>query len=323
MIYILKRPFFLNHKINIACDCRCKICNSWKKKEDKSILLTRDEIEALLENASRAGMLSYSIWGGEPLLREDTSSVLAYAKKLGFFTTVSTNASLLEERAEELAPHTSLFTVSLDGMRETHDHIRGFPGLFEKVVRGIEEVRIKGGKIRLFYMVNADNIKDIEQTAGLAKELGVSISFYPLLNFPGYNDSLCLSPEQTRETFDNILKLKREGYPVVNLSSYLKVIRDDKKVKCHFPKYHIYVDWEGTLYTCDLAPDNKHIKWGDIRDVDLFELISGQELRKQAKELENCNQCRLSCAELGYGSPFVQFPERILSRVRHELLFQK
>jgi len=319
MIYLKKRPFLLNHKINIACDCRCKFCDSWRIKEDPQALMSPDEIRALLDRAAALGMLSYSAWGGEPLLREDLPRVMAHARRRGFFTTISTNASLLSDRARELAPHTSHFIVSLDGTGDTHDKVRGFPGLFERVVAGIEELRKLGGvRVRLFYNVNKDTGEDVAEAARLAGGLGVSIFFYPVVRFPGYNDALVLEREQEREIFSRIKGLKRAGYPVLNLSSYLEVVEKGKSVRCRFPAYHIYVDYDGELYTCDLGPNRKLARWGDCRTVDLGALFASRAFRDKAAELSACNACRLSCGEIGFGSPLLQFPARAWVRLRYE-----
>ena len=97
------------------------------------------------------------------------------------------------------------------------------------------------------------------------------------------------------------MKLKDEGYPVLNLRSYLKIIRDGSPVKCNFPSYHIYVDYDGKVYTCDLGPHTKKEEWGDAREIELGRLFNSQEFKKRAHELENCNDCRLQCGEIGSG----------------------
>jgi MoaA/NifB/PqqE/SkfB family radical SAM enzyme len=320
MVYLRRRPFLLNHKINIACDCRCKFCNSWQIEEDPQLLLSRAEIEGLLDRAAGLGMLSYSVWGGEPLLREDAPAILAHARKRGFFTTLSTNASRLTERAAEFIPHTSLFLVSLDGIGKTHDHIRGCPGLFEKAVAGIELLRRERARVRLYYNVNRQTLDDVRRAAELARELKVSIFFFPALRFPGYNDDLVLEREAEKKIFAEIMALKAAGFPVANLKSYLRVIRDDEKLQCRFPQYHIYVDYEGTIYTCDLGPDRKLAVWGNAKTADLAALFASEEWKRKTRELADCNACRLSCGEIGAGSPLSQFPVRAWTRITQEWL---
>jgi MoaA/NifB/PqqE/SkfB family radical SAM enzyme len=211
MIYLKKRPFILNHKVNIACDCRCRFCNSWQIEERPESLMALDEIKSMLDQAAAVGMLSYSAWGGEPLLREDTHEIMSHARKRGFFTALSTNGSLLADRADEFIPHTSLFLISLDGIEKTHDKVRGFPGLFDRVVKGIELLRGRGATVRLFYNVNMMTLEDVAGAAKLAKELSVSIFYFPVVKFPGYNDQITLDRDTEAQVFGRIIGLKREG----------------------------------------------------------------------------------------------------------------
>lgn len=322
-IYFIKRPFLLNHKINIACDCRCRFCSSWQIEEEPETLLSRVEIESLLDRAAQAGMLSYSVWGGEPLLREDAPQIMAHAKKRKFFTTISTNAGLLRERADEFTASTDLFLVSLDGIGKTHDKVRGLPGLFDKVVEGTRYLRGKGARVRLYYNVNTMTAGDVEEAARLARELKVSIFYFPMVRFAGYNDKLLLGREEEKEVFGRIIRLKAGGYPVVNLGSYLRLIRDGQKTDCNFPEFHVYVDYDGALYSCDLGPDHKLATWGDAREVNLAELFDSEKFKAKTKELASCNACRLSCGEIGAGSPLLQFPVRAWTRLQHEWMFQR
>jgi MoaA/NifB/PqqE/SkfB family radical SAM enzyme len=321
-VFITKKPWMLNHKINIACNCRCRFCNSWKIKETPENLMTRSEIEGFLDRAYEAGILGYSVWGGEPLLREDTPAVVAHAKKKGLFTTINTEGSLLKERAGELVSNTDLFLVSLDGIGKTHDKVRGYPGLFDKAVEGIEELRKKGARVRLFYNINTMTISDVMAAAKLGRDLKVSIFYFPTLRIEGYNDKIVMSRQMEKEAFSEVMKLKDEGYPVLNLRSYLKVIRDGSSINCHFPSYHIYVDYDGKIYTCDLGPHTKKGEWGDAREMDLGRLFDSDEFETLAKNLINCNDCRLQCGEIGSGNPMFQFPIRAITRLRHEWIFQ-
>lgn len=321
-IYLRKRPFILNHKINIACDCKCRFCDSWKIKESAEDLMGTGQVKDLLDRAARAGMLSYSAWGGEPLLRDDCAEILAHARERGFFTTLSTNASLLAQRAAEIEPSTSLYLVSLDGVGNTHDKVRGFPGLFDKVVEGLEKVKQLGGRVRLYYNVNLDTVVDLEAAAGLARNMGISIFYFPVVRFPGYNDRIVPEREAEQDAFRRVLSLKQSGYPVVNLTSYLKVIIDARSVPCRFPRYHIYVDYDGTIYTCDLGPNKKLAVWGNAREQNLEELFGSKAFREKTTQLESCNACRLSCGEIGSGSPLTQFPVRAMTRIRHEWIMQ-
>jgi MoaA/NifB/PqqE/SkfB family radical SAM enzyme len=83
-------PIILTHSVTSACNCRCKICNIWKKKLNANELTTR-EIFQMLNEAKRLNFAAYVVWGGEPLLRPDIVDILNHAHALGFYTSIITN----------------------------------------------------------------------------------------------------------------------------------------------------------------------------------------------------------------------------------------
>jgi MoaA/NifB/PqqE/SkfB family radical SAM enzyme len=101
-----------------------------------------------------------------------------YAKNRGFLTTMNTNASLLEEKAASLGETLDFAFVSLDYFDDHHDFIRGKPGAFKEVMRGIERIR-KGGRTRvtLVTTISSLNFDVIEPMAQFAQDLGVGISY--------------------------------------------------------------------------------------------------------------------------------------------------
>jgi len=271
----------------------------------------------MLTRAASLGTYGYWCWGGEPLLREDTPDILAHSHKLGIFNMLSTNCSKLKDRYDELLPYTDIFSVSMDGIGRTHDKTRGYPGLFDKVVEGIEILRRNKGRVRIFYVVNSMNADEIEDAVKLAKELKVSINAYPIMRFAGWNEELMLDREKEREIFSKLLSLQKQGYPVVTVRKYLKIIRDGKQTKCLFPRYFVYVDWDGEIYNCSCGRLMNPL--GNIRNIDLEKLYESEDYKRKVKELEQCNRCRTPAGELGgAGSLFRQFPERYFYHLKHE-----
>ena len=76
--------------------------------------------------------------GGEPLLRQDLTEILAFSRSLPLHTSLITNGTLLESRIDDIAPYINgVVYVSLDGLEKTHDAIRGVNGSFRKALHGI------------------------------------------------------------------------------------------------------------------------------------------------------------------------------------------
>ncbi|GAB4030047.1 radical SAM/SPASM domain-containing protein [Spirosoma gilvum] len=97
----------------------------------------------------------------EPLIYPHLIESLAYANTHGLYTTVTTNALTLKQKAQQLvdAGLNELF-VSLDGTQDIHNEIRGNKKSFQKAIEGIELISsLKNSpKITLIYALTEWNI---------------------------------------------------------------------------------------------------------------------------------------------------------------------
>jgi len=76
----------------------------------------------------------------EPLLTPELPQMLQLCKQMGHVVKVTTNGLLLAKRAPEISPYVDSVQVSLDGVEEIHDAIRG-KGFFAAAVEGIRTLR--------------------------------------------------------------------------------------------------------------------------------------------------------------------------------------
>ena len=297
-----QRPFFLAHAVTFGCNSRCQTCSYWKltprMKEDPST----EEATALLDRAYAAGMRGYYLFGGEPLVRKDVGRLVDYAKQKGFVTTMNTNGSLLGAKAASLTGLDFAF-VSLDYFTDYHDEIRGRPGSFREVLHGIDRLReVTKAKVALVTTISTLNLDAMEPMARLAKEMDVSISFNsvePTLDF-GLTDSelspnlsLGLSAEQLRNFYRTLLRLKTEGYPLIETEYVLRDFVEGRPWRCEFPKMFVYVSPDLKIYSCDY-------RYGyDLRKGSFEEYFASAGFRRHVQEAESCNRCVRTCVR-GY-----------------------
>ena len=76
----------------------------------------------------------------------DILDIIRYIKKIKLHGLIITNGALLERIASELvATGWDEINISIDGDAALHDSIRGLPGIFDRIMAGIDEVnRFKG-----------------------------------------------------------------------------------------------------------------------------------------------------------------------------------
>src|SRR5947207_3646853 len=115
------------------CNLRCLHCYSTSGPEERGQLAAALLCDALTD-ASRAGYNVASFSGGEPLLYKPLRTVLDHAHNCGMLTTVTTNGMLLDERRlDALGGGADLVAISLDGIPESHDIVRGSPRAFAEM----------------------------------------------------------------------------------------------------------------------------------------------------------------------------------------------
>jgi MoaA/NifB/PqqE/SkfB family radical SAM enzyme len=147
--------------------------------------LTTQEIEGILSQLKEIGIKIIGFTGGECLLRDDIGELIEKAKKiLGAIVYIDTNGILLEKKAEILLEKdVDFINISLDGIGKTDERIRGVPGHYEMVIKGIKLLKKlakeKGRKIEINVGTTLvkSNLFEVPQLIELCKELGVTWSF--------------------------------------------------------------------------------------------------------------------------------------------------
>jgi mycofactocin radical SAM maturase len=141
--------------------------------------LDLEQCRALIDELARMEVFQVNIGGGEPFLRDDILSVLAYCHQRGITTCISTNGTLLtNSRVGELlrmGRHGDpvYLQVSLDGVRpETNDAIRG-GGTFARIMEGVELLaEWRYPALSLNMVVTRLNVSEIAEFDALARRYG-------------------------------------------------------------------------------------------------------------------------------------------------------
>ncbi len=296
------RPFFLAHAATFGCNSRCRTCSYWKLTPRMKEDLTTEEAFDLIDEAYDAGMRGYYLFGGEPLVRRDVGALVTHARERGFLTTMNTNGSLLAAKAASLCDLDFAF-VSLDHPTALHDEIRGRPGSFEEVLRGVERLQeVAGTHVVLVTTVSTLNFDAIRPMAELARELGVMISYNSVeatLDFGMTDDEAspnfdyALPPARLHEFYSTLLELKRDGYPLMETERVLADFVAGRPWKCEFPKMFVYVSPDKKIYSCDYA-------YGyDLRHGSFEEYFSSAPFLTHLRSAETCNRCVRTCVR-GY-----------------------
>jgi radical SAM protein with 4Fe4S-binding SPASM domain len=172
----LSAPISAALDVTFSCNAACKHCSvkasdTWEGKE-----LTTEQWMHIIDQLVETNVFTVSFTGGEPLLRKDVETLIAYANKKGLHTLLVSNGYLLDEaRAQSLAA-SGLKTVyiSVDGCcAETHDEFRQLPGSFDRALNAMTLLTHYSIPVAALTTLNNYNCKEIEDLMHLVNSLGI------------------------------------------------------------------------------------------------------------------------------------------------------
>ena len=229
-----KNPLQVVLLISDACNLQCKHCYVVQKQQPH--VKTAAQIEEEMRYAYAEGARFVDFEGGEPMMWRDgnltVNDLIDIAKKIGYFScTVTTNAQFPFEdcRADSI-------WVSLDGLGKHHDTVRG-EGVFARLEQNLQSNTHPA--ISANMVIDSNNYTSVEETARYVQRhphlKSVSFNFYTPDRLP---DPLFLDWDKRRETIDLILRLKKEGLPIMNSVSGLKKMKDNRfKKACWITRF--------------------------------------------------------------------------------------
>jgi MoaA/NifB/PqqE/SkfB family radical SAM enzyme len=150
-------PLSVNICVTLACNLRCEMCC----QQQPDILHSRhadhmklEDFEKILTNLERSFPIKprLHISGGEPSLVRDFVPMVRHAAERGFICSVTSNGARIEEAAEELVGlRLPNITLSLDGVKEVHNRIRGRDTSYDQVVAAAKALRAARDRVGSAY----------------------------------------------------------------------------------------------------------------------------------------------------------------------------
>jgi len=305
----LSAPLRVFIDITRACNLRCAHCftDSGAIDGKNSGELTKQEIENLLDQMKEAGTFLLSIAGGEPLLRKDIASIITYAKKCHIDVSLTTNGTkitpLIAQSLNDL--HLRTITVSIDGIENTHDQMRG-AGNFHRAIEGVRLLKryCQTALISIKTTVNSENMSEAAALIRLAEELQVnSIKFNPVRPFGRACDhpELFINRDQYVDFLKNVQNVKSSvevGLP--------KTPMDQREYEfiplgfgCTGGKETCNITASGDFSACAFLGPQYVV--GNIRSQSFLKLweLTNQSVRyvgnATCQSCEQYNQCRGGC----------------------------
>lgn len=167
------------------CNFNCFFCHREGESNPKGEM-TVEEIEAIVEASSSLGVKKVKLTGGEPLLRGDIADIVERISPYVEEVSMTTNGSLLEEKAGELK-EAGLSRVNISLHSRRRDVFKMITGqdLFKEVEEGIKaaiESRLTPVKLNMVVVksINSDEIPGMIDLSRRIRAILQLIEFQPI-----------------------------------------------------------------------------------------------------------------------------------------------
>src|SRR5258708_9259414 len=157
-------PVHVVWEITLACNLKCGHCGSRAGKRRANELSTAECLDVVRQLAA-AGTREITLIGGQAYVRRDWRELAAEIARLGIHCGVQTGArGLTRERiAAAYAAGVRAMGVSVDGLRELHDSIRGVPGSHDQAIRALRDISEVGIEPGANTQINALSMPQLPQ----------------------------------------------------------------------------------------------------------------------------------------------------------------
>lgn len=293
--------------VTSKCNLRCKHCRVNEIGYD----MTLDEIEEVFNKLTDFKPRGVFISGGEPLIRDDIVEIVKKSKKLAPVTILNTNSLLLtENKLKELIDSgLNYIQVSVDGIEEQHDYIRG-KGTYKKTIEKMKLINEYSDQIKLHIssVVSQKNIDYMEEFARQILEIEkINVQILGFKRFIPNNvlkDTAALGKDGLKKLYKNLELLQKKynekttivsDMPMKNVFNEKRAIEVMKKynlscVGCSAGVNGISIRNDGTVTPCTLL----YISCGNILKQNLKEILQNADMVKiKNRELKGkCGKCQ-------------------------------
>jgi len=291
------------------CNCRCVMCDIWRIRQVREI--TPRDLEPHLTSLRELNVKWIVFSGGEPLMHSDISSLSRVCRAEGVRVTLLTAGLTLEKRADIVAASIDDVIVSIDGPPDIHDEIRGVPGAYRRLQRGIEALRQLRAEMPIHgrCTIQKGNFGELRNTVHAARALNLnSISFLAVDTTsnafnrpggwsPGHQATVALNTAEVAALESEIEALISEyeneiesGFVVENAEKLRRIpLRFRSRLgqipamapRCNAPWVSAVVESDGTVRPCFF-----HRPIGNIHEHPLADVVNSDEALNFRRNLD-------------------------------------
>lgn len=296
--YRHSHPMTIQWNITPKCNLRCRHCYYAETPEiylgSKSISFERNM--SIIDEINNLNVFYLILSGGEALLTEGIFDILKKIKSKNIAIYMHSNGKIIDKSiaknlAQIFVPKLDAIQISLDGLEEQHDKIRG-KGSFKNAINAIKLLKDAGVTVCVNFTATKENMYDAIPVYNLATELGcykfsiqkiVPSSKEQVSQLPDFEKLLEISCNlinlENESTFLELATYKLEEFItrklalkfLINRSKEINNYIKDSTVSCH-RHAQLFITFDGEVFACRDAYICPELSLGNLKKKSLINI---------------------------------------------------
>ncbi len=277
------KPINAVWELTLRCDLSCKHCSSRAGRPRPDELTTPEALDVVGQMAD-VGVLEVTLIGGEAYLHEGWTEIVRAIRARGMECTMVTGGRGLTPERARAAKEAGVMSVSvsIDGLAQTHDSLRGLVGSHESAFRAMENLAREGVQVSANTQIGRRNRRELSGVFDLIARAGahswqvqLTVAAGRVADDPG----LLLEPYHLLEVMPSIARLKPKAdaaglriWPGNNLGyygPYESLLRGQlplgRKGSCGAGRFILGIESNGAVKGCPSLPSAAYVG-GNLRD---------------------------------------------------------
>jgi radical SAM protein with 4Fe4S-binding SPASM domain len=319
---IVPYPFIMAWVVTRRCNSRCQMCSIWQ--DDHSTALTLEQAVRIFTTNDLSFVRSLTITGGEPTLRKDLFDLFQIAidslENLDHLQLAT--HGMHTRRVADIAAKVSAylanqgrkktvleFQISLDGVGEVHNTIRGIPNFFDRVQETLRELKALQRhyplKIKLSSVLMPYNLPFMADLREFARSNRLPIHISPVIFSEQYYENTHMlaqlaflnqeDKDAAREFFETLGKEDQTSLRFYYQDVSKMMVGAERGRRCMLGFYGFTLEHDGNVYPCINCEVNS---FGNLLQ-EPFEAIWFGESSSEVRRLLRKNCCP-TCTTMCY-----------------------
>ncbi|WP_125783139.1 radical SAM/SPASM domain-containing protein [Pseudoalteromonas rubra] len=282
-------------EITLKCNLACSHCGSRAGDPRVNELSTSEALDLVAQMAD-LGIKEVTLIGGEAFMRPDWLMIAAEITRLGMTASMTTGGYGISLGTAKRMKEAGIGVVSLsiDGLEESHDQLRGKQGAWQQCFKTIEHLRQVGIKVACNTQVNRKSVNQLPEMYEILKEAGIrawQLALTVPMGNAVENNEILLQPYELLDVFPLLAHLSNQGkadgirvHMGNNVGYFGPYDRLFKEPLVHDPKWAfsrgcsagqnaIGIEADGSIKGCPSLPSSEYVG-GNIRERKLQDIYN-------------------------------------------------